>query len=58
MLILNFNCHRSIKKKAEFIIERQLGGAMIWSLETDDFLGKYGDKYPLLSTLNHVLKGQ
>jgi hypothetical protein len=31
---------------------------MIWSLETDDFLGKCnGEKYPLLSTINRVLLG-
>jgi hypothetical protein len=29
---------------------------MIWSLETDDFLGKCnGDKYPLLTAINRVL---
>jgi hypothetical protein len=31
---------------------------MIWSLETDDFLGKcYGFKYPLLTAINSVLCG-
>jgi len=34
-----------------------LGGAMLWSIETDDFLGKCGEKYPLLKTLNKGLKG-
>lgn len=55
---VSFDNIESIKKKAEFIIEHQLGGAMIWSLETDDFLGKYGNKYPLLSTLNNILTCQ
>jgi hypothetical protein len=31
---------------------------MIWSLETDDFLGKcHGFKYPLLTTINNALFG-
>jgi hypothetical protein len=31
---------------------------MIWSLETDDFLGKcHGEKYPLLTAINRVLLG-
>jgi hypothetical protein len=29
---------------------------MVWSVETDDFLGKCHDhKYPLLTTINSVL---
>jgi hypothetical protein len=31
---------------------------MIWSVETDDFLGKcHGVKYPLLTAINSVLFG-
>jgi hypothetical protein len=31
---------------------------MIWSLETEDFLGKcQGIKYPLLTAINEVLNG-
>lgn len=29
---------------------------MIWSVETDDFRGLCGEKYPLLKTLNYVLR--
>lgn len=47
---------RSIKKKAEFINELGLGGAMVWSIETDDFKGICGRKYPLLKTLNEGLR--
>lgn len=30
---------------------------MLWSIETDDFHGKCGEKYPLLKTLNAGLRG-
>ena len=29
---------------------------MVWSVETDDFAGICGEKYPLLKTINHVLR--
>lgn len=51
-----FMLFRSIKEKAEFIKRLDLGGAMIWSIETDDFRGICGAKYPLLKTINHVLR--
>ena len=47
----------SIKVKAEFIKAMRLAGGMIWSVETDDFIGKcHGEKYPLLKTINRVFQ--
>ncbi|XP_043474273.1 chitinase-like protein 4 [Leptopilina heterotoma] len=47
---------RSLEIKAEYVIKMGLGGAMLWSIETDDFKGICGEKYPLLKTLNNVLR--
>ncbi|ALC40502.1 Cht4, partial [Drosophila busckii] len=50
---------RSLKLKAEFVLEQKLAGIMIWSLESDDFAGSCGaGKYPLLHEINRVLFGQ
>ena len=46
---------KSIIRKIAFLTKRKLGGAMVWSIETDDFRGQCGKgKYPLLSTINHT----
>lgn len=47
---------RSIKEKAQLIDDLNLGGAMVWSIDTDDFNGICGEKYPLLKTLNTILR--
>lgn len=46
----------SITLKAEFVKEKGLAGMMIWAFDTDDFAGICGEKYPILRTVNEVLK--
>ena len=46
---------QSLEKKVNFATANNLGGVMIWSIETDDFRGKCGPKYPLLNTINNQL---
>lgn len=46
----------SIALKVQYLISENLGGAMVWSIETDDFRGICGQqKNPLLSVINSVL---
>ena len=46
----------SVKKKCDYISESDLGGAMFWSLENDDFLGKGGEgKFPLVKAAKKSL---
>jgi len=46
----------SIKLKSQFINYRQLGGALIFSIDTDDFRGDFSDhKYPLTMEVLRVL---
>ncbi|XP_054011036.1 chitinase-3-like protein 1 [Hylaeus anthracinus] len=47
----------SVAEKANYINSMLLGGAMVWSIDTDDFRGTCGSRYPLLTALNNVLRG-
>ncbi|KAH8299837.1 hypothetical protein KR044_006718, partial [Drosophila immigrans] len=46
---------QSIELKMQLVSSRNLGGAMIWSIETDDFRGICGESYPLLKAINRGL---
>ncbi|KAL5291962.1 CHIA.2 family protein [Megaselia abdita] len=54
---VGFDNPRSIQDKVVYSLERDLGGVMVWSIETDDFRGACGPKYPLLHTIDNVLNG-
>ncbi|XP_046753665.1 probable chitinase 2 [Diprion similis] len=55
---VSFDNVKSITEKANYVKKMGLGGAMVWSIETDDFGGVCGNKYPLLNALNRVLRVQ
>ncbi|XP_037825720.1 acidic mammalian chitinase-like [Lucilia sericata] len=43
---------QSLELKVKFANSLDLAGVMIWSIETDDFRGNCGVKYPLLKAVN------
>lgn len=45
---LGFDDPTTVKYKMDYILEMDLGGAMVWSLESDDFLGVCHDKNNVL----------
>lgn len=48
----------NVRIKAKYMRDMNLGGGMIWALDLDDFKGTCGcGKYPLLTTMNQVLRG-
>lgn len=49
---------RSVEEKVNYAKSKGLAGVMLWGIENDDFQGLYGEKYPLLNTINKVYKNQ
>lgn len=49
----------SVMQKAKFIRDLNLGGALIWSLDLDDFKNQCGcGKYPLTTALSQGIRGE
>lgn len=46
---------RSITEKAQYVVEKGLGGAMVWAIEQDDLTGACGEKNPLAQALNAIV---
>ncbi|XP_055610641.1 acidic mammalian chitinase-like [Uranotaenia lowii] len=42
----------TLSYKCQYIRSRQLGGAMVWSYDQDDFRGTCGEIYPMMKALN------
>lgn len=49
---------RSIREKCVYVNSNNLAGAMIWSIDTDDFRGDCGQENALLNTVNSVLRAE
>lgn len=53
---IGFDDKQSIEEKMKYLVSKNLGGAMIWSIESDDFHGHCGSgKFPLLRTISKHL---
>ncbi|XP_052071214.1 chitotriosidase-1-like [Mytilus californianus] len=49
---------RSVAIKTKYIIDNNLGGGMIWTIDVDDFNDKCGlGKYPIITTMRNVFNG-
>jgi chitinase len=55
---VGYDNQESIEKKCYFIAKQRLAGAMIWSLDFDDFTGAFcgQGKYPLLTKVKKTLE--
>lgn len=42
--------------QTQYALDQGLGGVMVWSIDTDDFMGQYIDvKYPLLTSIYNTI---
>ncbi|XP_039275756.1 endochitinase isoform X1 [Nilaparvata lugens] len=54
---VGFDNERSIQMKMDFIKQKGLAGAMMWSIDQDDFTGMCGPKNPIISTVHRHMRG-
>ncbi|XP_053310229.1 acidic mammalian chitinase-like [Spea bombifrons] len=56
---VGFDSKQSYECKVKFLKESGFGGAMVWAIDLDDFIGSFcGEgKYPLISHLKSLLEG-
>ena len=58
---VGFDDERAIRLKMDWIKKNSYGGAMVWSLDMDDFGGTFcskdGVKYPLIGAMREELRG-
>jgi GH18 family chitinase len=49
---ISFDDPKSIKTKLDFLKKKHLGGAVIWTIDTDDFRGKCSSQnFTITSTI-------
>ncbi|XP_035779009.1 acidic mammalian chitinase-like [Anopheles albimanus] len=53
---MSYDDNESIANKCKYVVDHNLGGVMVWSIDMDDFRGSLGCKYPLLQTVNQCLQ--
>ena len=53
---VGYDSPANVRRKMEYVKEMRLGGAMIWAVDLDDYLGSCGARWPLLSTMNRQLR--
>lgn len=50
---ISYDNERSISLKVDYAMSKNLGGVMVWSIETDDFKGIcHPEKFPLMRKIN------
>ncbi|XP_073845180.1 chitinase 8 [Musca autumnalis] len=55
---IGYENEKSLALKAYYVVKENLGGIMVWSIESDDFRGVCSKKpYPLLTVINNILNG-
>ena len=54
---ISYDDEESVRIKSQYVLSEDLGGAMFWAVDTDDFKGKCGSKFTLISAVAEELNG-
>ncbi|XP_046838481.1 probable chitinase 2 [Vespa crabro] len=56
--VIMYDNHRSLREKVLYANKMNLGGVMVWSIDTDDFHGNCGIEYILMKSINRAFKNE
>lgn len=51
---ISYDNRQSLKLKSQFIVQNGYGGIMVYSLNSDDFKGNCGEKFPLINAISEA----
>ncbi|KAJ2938714.1 hypothetical protein O0L34_g3324 [Tuta absoluta] len=52
---ISYDNPESITEKVNWALMKKIGGVMLWSIESDDFRGNCGEKFPLLNAISNAI---
>ncbi|CAL1532211.1 unnamed protein product [Lymnaea stagnalis] len=57
---VGYDDEESLRAKVNLAKKKHLAGVMVWSIDGDDFSGKFGDgvKYPLMNVIKDTIEGK
>ncbi|GJQ69017.1 hypothetical protein Trydic_g6190 [Trypoxylus dichotomus] len=54
---ITFEMKENYEAQARYVLQNNLGGAMVWSIDAEDHLGSLNSSFPIINSIRNVLYG-